>query len=602
MIRKWIPAWVCSSLIVALPVQAGDAMRAAIATLPEDAMAFVCVPSLKQLDDGFQQTVNNLGLQAFLPPPTNSIVGMIKQHMPMLAGIDPAGPLAVVLMPTDNLFLLKQSVALIVSTQDPKGMITSLGGQPGEEGAWSINLFGEQVFAATGQNRIVVAPTAELAKKVASSKGGLDRKIQPEMLKTLEGLDKAIWIDAKALLNLAKDQINGMVGMITMMQAASGPLGAKQGEATKKQVDMLVEGTSSLCFGVSLKKPGLAFRIGIAAKPGSELAQQIKVVPTKASLLRGLPADQFLLALGQIAEPAQVRASIKNMDPYLEMLDTVEGLDKERVGQLQNLLREWLPMATGLHLSVRSIGPGPDGLFALSVILDTSSSKQWLGLAAKAVEISKKLITDANAEWIDDDVKMVVDAIAYDAEGESIGGVKVSHLKFDLSKIDALDEDDLEQVLKVIGKEGILFRLAGVDAQHVVVGFGGGAESMGRLIKSAGSDAAGLADDPGIKKVRAHLTGERASEIYLSVDRIVNMISRVAKVLDEEEFPVKMPSIDAPLGISSTGGTEWNRVDVFIPTELMVAVKNAILGMMMGGGQPMPQSPSTSAAPAPGGP
>ena len=78
------------------------------------------------------------------------------------------------------------------------------------------------------------------------------------------------------------------------------------------------------------------------------------------------------------------------------------------------------------------------------------------------------------------------------------------------------------------------------------------------------------------------------------------MISRVAKVLDEEEFPVKMPSIDAPLGISSTGGTEWNRVDVFVPTELMVAVKNAILGMMMGGGQPMP--PSTSAAPAPGGP
>lgn len=565
-------------------------------------MAFVCVPSLKQLDDGFQQTVNNLGLQAFLPPPTNSIVSMIKQNMPMLAGIDPAGPLAVVLMPADNVFGLQQSVALIVSTQDPKGMITSLGGQPGDEGAWSINLFGEQVFAATGQKRIVVAQTAELAKKVASSRGGLDRKIQPEMLKTLEGLDKAIWIDAKALLNLVKDQIDALVNMMRAVQAASGPLGAKQGEATKKQVDLWVEGTSSLCFGVSLKKPGLAFRFGIAAKPGSELAQQIKVVPTKASLLRGLPADQYLLALGQVAEPAQVRASMKTLDPYLEMLDTLEGLDKERVGQLQSLLREWLPMATGLHLSLQSIGPGPDGLFALSVILDTSSSKQWLGLAAKAVKISKKLLADASAEWIDDDVKMVVDAIAYDAEGESIGGVKVSHLKFDLSKIDALDEDDLEQVLKVIGKDGILFRLAEVDAKHVVVGFGGGAESMGRLIKSAGNDAAGLADDPGIKKVRAHLTSERAAEVYLSVDRIVNVISLVAKVLDEEEFPVKMPSIDAPLGISSTGGPEWNRVDVFIPTELMVAVKNAILGMMMGGGQPMPQSPSTSAAPAPGGP
>ena len=143
--------------------------------------------------------------------------------------------------------------------------------------------------------------------------------------------------------------------------------------------------------------------------------------------------------------------------------------------------------------------------------------------------------------------------------------------------------------------------MSGVDAQHVVVGFCGGAESMGRLIESAGKDAVPLADDPGIKKVKAHLTSERASEMYLSVDRIVNVISRVARVLDEEEFPVKMPSIDAPLGISSTGGTEWNRVDIFVPTELMVAVKNAIMGMMMGGGQPMPHSPSTSAAPAPGG-
>lgn len=240
-------------------------------------------------------------------------------------------------------------------------------------------------------------------------------------------------------------------------------------------------------------------------------------------------------------------------------------------------------------------------MFALSVILDTSSSKQWLGLAAKAVEISKKLLADASADWIDEDVKMAISAIAYDTEKESIGGVKVSHLKFDLSKIDELDEDDLEQMLKVIGKEGILFRLAEVDAKHVVVGFGGGAESMGRLIESARSDAAGLADDPGIKKVRAHLTSERASEFYISVDRIVNVLSRVAKALDEEELPIKMPSIDAPLGISSTGGSEWNRVDVFVPTELMVAVKNAILGMMMGGGQPTPHSPSTSAAPVPDG-
>ncbi len=605
MMRKLTLTSICLSFLVASPVRAGDAMRDAIASLPEDAVAFACVPNLKQLDDSFQQVVNDLGLQAFLPPPTNSAVGMIKQYLPMLAGLDENGPLAVVLMPADNMGDLWQKLVFIASASDPKGMIEGMGGQPGEGGVWTINLFGRPAFAAIGEKRVILTQTADLAKKVASSKGGLDRKIQPGILKTMEGLDKAVWIDADHLLKLFKDQINALVGMMGMMQAAGGPLGATQAEATKQQVDMIVEGASSICFGVSLKKPGLGFRFGMSAKPGSEMARQIKVVPTKESLLRGLPADKFLLAIGQVMDPAQLRASMKSLDPYLEMLDAVEGLDKEQIGQLKSMVREWLPMFTGVRMLVQPIAPGPNGLFGVSIIMDTSSSKRWLELARKAVETGKKLLTDASAELIDEDVKKVVDAIAYKLGAEEINGAKINHLTFDLSKIDTVDEEELEQVQKVIGKDGILFRVAGIDDHRIVVGFGGGADYMGRLIESArkkgdGKDnlRSGLDDDPGIKKVAANLTSERASVAYISVDQIIGAINSVAKALDEEELPIKMPAINAPLAMSGTGGNGWQRFDIFVPMELMVAVKNATLAMM-GGGQVAP--PSTSALPAPGG-
>jgi hypothetical protein len=85
--------------------------------------------------------------------------------------------------------------------------------------------------------------------------------------------------------------------------------------------------------------------------------------------------------------------------------------------------------------------------------------------------------------------------------------------------------------------------------------------------------------------------------MYFAVDRIVGVIKAAQNAFDEEELPISMPELNAPLTINGTGGDGWSRGDLFLPTELMVAIKNAVL-TMMGGGQapPPPGAPSPPGA------
>jgi len=76
--------------------------------------------------------------------------------------------------------------------------------------------------------------------------------------------------------------------------------------------------------------------------------------------------------------------------------------------------------------------------------------------------------------------------------------------------------------------------------------------------------------------------------IYLALDNVVTLVRNIGKVLEEEdEFPLEVGELNAPLAVVGRGGEGWSQADVFVPTELMVAAKDAITTMMgMAGGPP----------------
>lgn len=584
MFRKIVPVALSLCIAFASVAAAQDATKKALASIPADAIAFVIVPSIATLDADYQRFINDLGLQMFVQPPLNSIPGLLGQFMQMSAGLDTNGTLAVVIMPAEQIFELPTKIALLVPATDPKALLEAMGGQTGEGGVWSVTVQGQPWSAVITEGRAVLSPSPDVAKAIVASKTGIDTKIKKSELAALKDLDVALWIDGSKLLSMFKPQIDGLLGMMALMQQSAGAMGTRQAEATKQQVDLLVNGLESGVFGVSLDAGGVGLRFAMTAKPGSDLAKQLTSPKTSGSLLRGLPGDKYLLAFGQAVDPAQTKEALKSLDPYFAMADEIEDLDKEQFARLKPLIEEWAGLIRGIRVSVGATTAGEDGMFRVNGVLETTDSQATLKTIGEIIEVIK------NVASVEEDFKEIVDAVTYSTDTEEINGLKVHQLKIDIATLAEaadMDEEDIAAIGKVIGKEGLLFRLAAAGGKTVVLGFGGGAKYMGTLLEQAQSGNAPLDSDAGIQKVSSHLPSNRHSVMYIAVDRIVACVGEVMKVLDEDEpFPLRMPEINSPLAAAGSGGKGWTQFDLFLPTELIDAGKNAAMMMMMGMGQP----------------
>ncbi|HUU94828.1 MAG TPA: hypothetical protein VM487_03740 [Phycisphaerae bacterium] len=581
MKRKLVLAAVCLSLLLPNAVRADDAVKDALSLVPADAIGFVCVPNIQQLDASFQNTLEKLGLSAFVPPPTNSLAGAMRVFLRMSAGLDDGGALLLVLMPAETPDEFDQKIALLVPATDPKLLLEAMGAEAGEGGTWSLELFEEPIVAAACQKHVALAKNAETVKAVAASTDNITKKLNPNELALFAGLKVAAWFDAQRMCELHKPQIEGLKGMLMMMQQAGGVFGAKQAESTEQAFDLYTQGLRSCLLGLSLDDNGLGLRLGMTTKPGTDLHKMTQVANTEGSLLKGLPRGKYMLAAGEILNPQAVDQAFESLDPYFEVPEGVETVDREQLGKLKDILKGWAKLHTAVRASVEVLPPGPDGLIGATFILDTTDSKKWIEGFTQVVDIGKKIVSD-------EQVKQVLDALIHDPQAETSGNVKIHHLKFDLTKLEDVDKEELVDVFTVIGKEGVLLRLAAADEKTVVVAFGGGSKRMNQAIEQARKSEAPLDEDPGIKRVAALLPKSRTSVFYLALDNVVALVRNIVKALDkEDEFPLEVGEINAPLAVVGRGGEGWSQADIFIPTELMVAAKDAIMTMMgMGGGPP----------------
>jgi len=594
-LRRFVPLCLVVGLLSPHASGAEEAMKKALSLIPADAVAFICVPSVKQLDADYQQAIVDLGLKEMLPPAMSSLVGAVKGQLPFLAGLDEEGPLVIVFMPAAMMFELQQKQVVLVPTKDPKAMLEGMGGQPGEEGLWNLNLMGQPFVGAAGEGRLILGQSAEVVKAVKADKSGITAKLKPEVVKALENLDLAVWLDAERFIPLFKPMIDMALNAMMQAQSAGSAFEAKSAELNKKQLDMLLTGASTFTLGIDLGKSGLVFRAATRCKPDSELARMWKVKSTEESLLKGLTGGDYIAAFGQNVDPEQTKANLETVDLLLALLEEKPSAEADAAGEpkpknehlekLKKLAHEWLPLMTRMQGRADLLASGDAGLVGLAMIVTAADSKQWLDLAAQAVDVIKTLVKShaekgGEAAW-QAEIGQLLDAISYARGAEEIAGHKVDHFRVDLAKLgEHLDEDDVENVLKIVGKDGLLLRLAAVDEKAVVVALGGGANYTERAVKAWKGKDDSLLSDAGIKLVAAAAPSPRYMEFYLAVDNIFTLVSNIAAALDEEPLPVRMADVKAPLGFIGTGGDGFVQIDAIFPTELLVAGKDVIMAMM----------------------
>ena len=322
-----------------------DPWKGALSTIPADAMAFLCIPNVKQVDADYQQAIVNFGLQPFVSPPANSLLAMLKSRLPLAEQLDENGALVFVLLPAMTLPELQAKQAFVIPVKDPKAAIEAMQGQAAEGGLYTVQLLNMPAVAMTTEHHVIVAMSPEAAKAMKEKTAGIDSTLKPHELKSLEGLDFAVWLNAEKLIQMVKPMIDGMLVPMMMMQASQGGPAAAQAEMNKKNIDMLVNGMATLTVGLSLDNPGVGLRFAMTARAGSDLASQVKVKPTTESLLKGLPASEYLVAFGQTTHPEAAASAMNTIDGGLKALLTSSGLeiDPQRVTELQTLLKEWAP-------------------------------------------------------------------------------------------------------------------------------------------------------------------------------------------------------------------------------------------------------------------
>ncbi|MBU0754359.1 MAG: hypothetical protein KJ645_04420, partial [Planctomycetes bacterium] len=463
MYRKYLVAVVCLSALLVNPLWAGDDVKQTLSAIPGDAVGFAYFSNLKQIDADFKSVLQEMGLSEMLMPPMDSLTGMMRMFLMMNEGFNEEGDLIAVFMPPEFIEEMGDRMVMMIPVTDGSALLKAMGGQAGEGGSWKVSLMGNPAVAVVGEKHVILAQDEQTAKAAASSETNIIAKLHEDEIKGLEGLDFALWFDADWLLEQAKPQIDGIVAMFTMMQQAEGSFGAAQADNTKEQVDMLVEGGKSILFGLSLNEHGLGIRCVMRAKPNTKLQKQLKLITTTDSLLKGLPLGKHILAMGGLMHPEAMEKSVENMDVYIKMLGDLQEVDGEKVGALKTLLKERIPLITGCRASLEALPTGPDGLIGFSAIIDAKDSGKMLSFYSELCALCKELVTDAK-------VKKILDLLTYTKDAETIGDLRVDHLGFDISKLDEIemDAEENEELLSIIGKEGVLFRLAAVDDKRVV--------------------------------------------------------------------------------------------------------------------------------------
>jgi len=597
-----------SLLLSSVPFAAAQApavpRESVLDAIPADAWAAVVVRDLKGLDE----KIIAIGQELGLPVGPGTMIGdplmMLKGMLGASEGLDDKGSLALVLLKTEELSSegLLKSVVLLAPCTDSKAFLEQFatstapadeqpsaakepeGGaetKPAElpKGVMKISLMGKPSYGLAKGRIAVLAPEPAALRAYLKGQGSIRAALSPDRVPLVEKkLDLFIWANIAGAGPVIKDTIKSSLMGILLMASMSDPTLANQVQPLITKVENFLDEAASLQLGFSVARTGFDLDLYMQAKPDTNLAKSIATRrASETSLLINLPAEKFILALGATAEtkPEEVKEGMSAINGLLDRPAVKGACDPEKLAEFRKSLDELMQLSVGsgdASLTISRLPEGDDGMIGLIFVGRMPQE------AKKRLDAVRKLIAAGLAMVTDQDARKFLDAVTYKADAEKVGDIPVDQLCFDFTKISAIGENDIAGIKKIIGKEGVVVRLAALDEKHMAIFFGGGAkrvEEVAAIVKKGGE--APLAADAGIKAVAPFLPkGKRFFEMYVCVDTLLNLINDAAMAAGEKHkpIPVEIPEIGAPLAVVGTVGKDSQQINIYVPMKLVKSVKD----------------------------
>lgn len=539
---------------------------------PADAWAVVCVRNMGELDS----KLNALIQQASLPAPPNP-VAMALSYFGFLSGLNPAGGVGVVMLPAPSFPAMRDRAVLVIPTQDFAELVSLIEPEEVEPGISKAALQGHETYITRKGDYALFGPSVDAVKQVHTAQGSVRSKLNAHLLNHYQKDDLVVWVNAEAVT--ASDSFKAVAPMLQAMNFDPA---------------MLTQ-LRSLMVSLRLGPAGIGFGLYTDGVPGSDAHKvMVSQKASAESLLLGLPKDRYVLGYGALSGE---QASRMGADLLAKVLDMPQlqalPLEPGTLQQFKDLLVAMIKPMRTLSFSVSGLPEGPDGLMSLSKVVGVEGDpKEALSLFAQLVALLKSAsASHAHAA-------AVTNALEYKPAAETVGEWSVDHLTLDLTKLASPDDAESAQewsatAARIFGKDGILFRMGVVDSRHVVMTFGGGAERFNTVAGLVKAGHTPLAEEGGIRRSAEHLPARRSSEGYFAVDQLLNLVGSIAKAVDEPIPPLSLGELNAPIAFATepveAGGSQ---AELFVPMELVIAVKDLAMSMM--GGQGTPGGPGAS--------
>ncbi len=538
--------------------------------IPDEAWGFVAIPNLKTFDGKLGDLGEKLNF------PIGSPIALAMGQLGIAEGLREDGGVGLVVLDPTQYGTPPDMLVLLLPTTDAKALLTAFNPQDAGEGLQKIDVMGKSLTVASKGGFVVVGTEKSSVKFVAEAKKGIRGQMKPENMERYSKSDIYAMVNLRPAIEMAKPLAGQVVAMVMMGAMDGDPEAAERIQKTAQDVVNLLDELTTLEITLGLDDVGLSAGFILSFNDGSITKKIASIQKATIPMLAGLPKDAFLLAMAMRgSEPGDGAIQQGIMDLVMTRPEVSKVIDKAKLTEVTKLANALRANIRDYNLSISALPEGADGKVALAAVIQTTDVKATLEGIKKLVEGYKGVAKDESAQ-------KALEGVVYKAGAEKVGEVSVDQITVDLAKIPGMENESgiVDTVKNVIGKDGVVIRVAPAGDKYVVVTLGGGTKHLEGVLKVATAGGCPLAEDPGIGKVRKRMPKDRLFELYLSADRILKVVKAVT---GSDQVPV-MPDINAPLGISLAAEKNYGRLDIVLPIELIVEIKNIALQVIMGGG------------------
>lgn len=290
-------------------------------------------------------------------------------------------------------------------------------------------------------------------------------------------------------------------------------------------IETMIDEMESMDMALRISDKNVLFEELIAYKKGGLLSSSApKENKDAQSLLSALPAEKWVLAIGQIQSSGPgVRRSMQLVTDMLKSLEKADlpiELPANTAGRIGDMLQTYAEQTQSIQLALGAAAEG-NGLFGMTHVLNVKNPARI------------EAVLSAKAKWLQDLIKANAEKagpagqlqISYKNNVETVNGTQIDALVIDHPMLAQLPPAAKNRIKVMIGEEKIRFFLARAGNNRIVSSFGGGVEGISEALSAARANRGKIAMSEGVPDILADMPGKLSGIMLLNPAHALSLVS-----------------------------------------------------------------------------